>query len=478
MLNIFLYLLFISIAIFFIYKYYKNKNIEKKKSIKRKDKNKFISLLQDTYMKEQSLKQMCNISLNLIVNKFEAINASLYLFDETNDKLYLGATYGIKHDTLKHTLDLHENIISENVLHKEINVKEINQNINIGNIETNLTKLVTIPLLEFDKSIGTIQLTFDDRFNNIDIKFLQQSTSVIATYINKALQYNITKKYSDLINKNVLMSQTDLDGNIIQISEELCSLSKYTKDELIGKNHRIFRHEDMSKDFFSDMWETITKGTSWRGEIKNRTKDGTYYWIDTIISPDSDINGNVTGYTSISTNISDKKKIEEIAITDNLTSLYNKRYFNTMFSQQIDISRRSKTLLAFVLIDIDDFKLYNDTYGHQDGDKILKRVAIALKRTLRRPDDYTFRLGEDEFGLLFYITTKDDGIAITEIIRENIEKLHIQHSENSASPYITISLGLSVISPTEINNTEEIYEKTNKALHSAKNMGKNQISIA
>lgn len=478
MLDIFLYLILTSISIFFIYRYYKNKDKENKKSIKRKDKNKFINLLQDAYMKEQSLKQVCDISLNLIVNKFEAINASLYLFDETNDKLYLSAAYGIKHNTLKHTLDLHENIISENILQKKINIRDISENINLGNIETNSTKLVTIPLLEFDKSVGTLQLAFDDKFNNISIDFLQQVVSLMAIYINKAIKYDESSKYLKMIDKNVLISHTDLNANIIEISDALCNLSQYTKDELIGKNHRIFRHEDMSKEFFTDMWDTITKGITWRGDIKDKTKDGSFYWVDTIISADHDINGNIIGYTAIRTNITDKKKIEEIAITDTLTSLFNRRHFENIFIQQIDLSRRSKKMLALVLIDIDYFKQYNDTYAHKNGDKVLKRVATALKRTLRRPDDYTFRLGEDQFGLLFYVSNEDDGLSIAEIVRENVEKLHIEHCENPASMFVTISAGISIIKPNEINDTDEIYKKANKALSIAKNSGKNQTSMA
>jgi len=232
----------------------------------------------------------------------------------------------------------------------------------------------------------------------------------MGTYINKAQKDEESLKYMKLIDKNVLISKTDLDGNMIEVSDYFCKLSKYSKDELIGENHRILKHEDMENDFFKNLWDTIIEGKIWKGDIKNKTKDGGFYWADTTISPDCDINGNIIGYTVIRNDITDKKLIEEISITDGLTSLYNRRHFDNVFEQQIKQSKRDKNLLAFLIIDIDHFKQYNDTYGHQEGDKTLQLVAKALSETLKRPNDYTFRLGGEEFGLLYHIEDIDGAI--------------------------------------------------------------------
>ena len=472
-----LYILLVIIVSFGIYyNYIKSDKDSKLKKIK-KEQYEFIQKLQEDYIKDEDLKQICNKSLNHIINYFNAINGSLYLFNEENKKLYLGATYGIKYDSLEQTLDLHENLISENILEKEIKIIDIDQKINLGSVNTNCTKLITIPIMEFEKSIGTIQLIFDNQFKKVDIEFLKSVISLMGTYINKAQKDEESQRYLKLIDKNVLISKTDLNGNITEVSEQFCILSQYTKDELLGKTHRIVKHKDMGKKVFIDMWDTITNGDVWNGEVKNRKKDGSFYWVDSHITPDCDINGNIIGYTALRIDITDKKKVEQIAITDGLTSLYNRRHFDNIFPQQIEISKREKNLLAFVLMDIDHFKQYNDTYGHQDGDTTLKLVAKALRDTLQRPGDYTFRLGGEEFGLVYHVKSAQDAILIANTARENIEQLKIDHSGNSASKFVTISSGLYIVNNDDNSTIDDIYKKADEALYTSKQSGRNQISL-
>lgn len=442
----------------------------------KKEQQKFIGLLREEYSKQETLKEICGKSINYMISEFKAINGSLYIFDSDNDKLYLAATYGIKYSSLKHTLEMHENLIAENIHEKKIKVVDVNKKIVLGNLETTSAKLVTIPVMEFDKNVGTIQLTFDDKFDEVDLEFLTAVVSLMGSYIYKAEKDEESQRYFKLIDQNVLISKTDLDGNIISVSEQLCILSKYTKEELIGKTHRVLRHPDMPKELYQDIWRTITKGEIWKGEIKNRTKDGGFYWISSIIAPDRDLNGNIIGYTAIRDNITDRKTIEQIAITDGLTSLYNRRRFDELFPHQIQVGKRDKNLLAFLLIDIDHFKQYNDAYGHQDGDTALKMVASALKNTLNRPSDYTFRLGGEEFGLLYQIENEDDAIEIANNARINVENLKIEHSGNSASKYVTISSGLYVVKSDDRSSVEEIYKKADEALYVAKQSGRNQVS--
>ncbi|MCF6339775.1 MAG: diguanylate cyclase [Sulfurimonas sp.] len=471
------YVLIILIIIFSMYMTFFKIQREIKASKKAHDENQFINALRDDYSQNITLEKICNISLNHLVKKFDVINGSLYIFDKENFKLYLGSAYGIKKDSLKQTLDLHENLISENILEREINIKNVQIPTNLGNVETTCTKLITIPLLKFEKSIGTIQLTIDDKFNDIDLNFLQQIVSIMTTYIYKAQIDDESSKYLKLIDKNVLISKTDLDGNIIEISEQLCILSGFSKKDLIGKNHRIMKSSRMSDEFFTNMWDTLSKGQIWSGDIQNAKKNGDYYWVDTTISPDCDLNGNIIGYTAIKRDITDRKTIEKIAITDGLTSLFNRRHFDTIFSQQIKIACRANSLLCFVLLDIDFFKQYNDTYGHQDGDIALKRVALALKQVIKRPNDYVFRLGGEEFGMLYNVKNKKDAFTIAENTRKYIENLEIEHLQNTASKYLTISAGIYIIKPNDILSENQIYKKCDDALYQAKQYGKNQISI-
>ena len=444
---------------------------------KKQANNQFLNTLRDQYTKQLSLKQICENSLGQIIHHFKAINGSLYLYDQENEKLYLGASYGIKKEDLKQSLYLHENLISENISDQKVIIMDIEQSVSLGNIEVKATKLVTLPVFEFEHKIGSIQLLFDHQFDKVDPEFLTTVISSIASYIFKAQKDDEAEKYLKLINKNVLISKTDLEGNIIDASEAFCTLSKYSKDELTGQNHRIFRHDDMLDSTYKSMWDTITKGQTWSGEIHNKDKNNESYWVNTVITPDSDINGNIIGYTALRTDITDKKKLEKLSITDGLTSLFNRRHFDNIFPRQIEATKRNHTILAFVLIDIDHFKQYNDSYGHQEGDRTLKKVANTLKNTLMRPNDYVFRIGGEEFAMLFSIKNRDNAAMIANKAKKNIEDLKIEHIANSASAYITISLGVQIIDSLSMETTDTIYKKTDDALYRAKQNGRNQIAM-
>jgi len=292
----------------------------------------------------------------------------------------------------------------------------------------------------------------------------------------------IVKKSKELNNsiltmsKYVIYSKTDLKGVITEASDAFCEISQYSRDELVGKSHNIIRHKDMPKSAFKDMWQTIKSGKTWSGEVKNRKKDGTHYWVVADISPEFDANGNIFSYVAIRHDITDKKKVEEIAITDGLTALYNRRHFDDVFPQQIALCRRKKELLAFVIIDIDHFKQYNDIYGHQGGDTALKLVAQSLHDTLRRHNDYIFRLGGEEFGLIFHAKSTDEVLLTANKVRQNIEKLKIEHTGNSASKFLTTSSGLYIIKHDDTLSTDEIYKKADEALYISKHNGKNQVN--
>lgn len=114
------------------------------------------------------------------------------------------------------------------------------------------------------------------------------------------------------VDQNVIYAKSDISGNIIEVSQAFCDTCGYTKQELIGKKFKIFRHPDMPSDVFKDLWSTIASGNTWQREIKNLAKDGSFYWIRLTIQPDFDNNGKIESYTAISQNITNRKRIESI----------------------------------------------------------------------------------------------------------------------------------------------------------------------
>lgn len=289
---------------------------------------------------------------------------------------------------------------------------------------------------------------------------------------------NTISRYITLTDEHVMSSKTSPDGTITFVSQAMCDISGYTKNELIGKNHNILRHPDMPKSIYMELWNTIQNGETWRGEIKNITKNNTSYWTSNIISPEYDENGEHIGYTSIKHDITDKKLLEEVSITDELTKLYNRRHFNTAFFKTIDESHKNGDFLVFTIFDIDNFKKYNDTYGHSSGDNTLKAIANTAKSVGQKTNSTAFRIGGEEFAIICSATTKDECMQNIEEIKEAIQLLNIPHKKNEPYGVVTASFGVYGIncSKQEAKPTmDEIYKTGDELLYKAKESGRNRI---
>jgi len=168
------------------------------------------------------------------------------------------------------------------------------------------------------------------------------------------------------------------------------------------------------------------------------------------------------------------RRLETYSMTDPLTGLYNRRKFNSVFPDSLRASQRHTRLLNFAIIDIDNFKKYNDNYGHVAGDNALVTISNLLQSKLLRADDYIFRLGGEEFGILFYA---DDEIMASEFvsdIRLAVQELAIPHKGNDGFRYVTISLGMVTIKRTD-SDMLDLYKMADDLLYKVKRSGKNQI---
>ncbi len=300
-------------------------------------------------------------------------------------------------------------------------------------------------------------------------------SKVINIFLNLK-QIQEIKTFDNLIDKNIITSSTNKKGEIVSVSEAFCEISGYTRQELLGVNHNILKHPDMPNSIYKELWETISNGKTWKGEIKNLKKNGDYYWVKAVIEPNFSKEGKIIGYSAIRYDITDKKLIEIISITDGLTNIYNRRYFDEIFPKIINNAKRKNELVAFLFMDIDHFKQYNDNYGHQKGDTVLIEVAKCLKESLNRSSDFTFRLGGEEFAIVYQADTKEKAIEFANTIKNNIENLKIKHEFNSASSYITESMGLICKNANDII-VDEVYKEADNLLYEAKKSGRNQIKV-
>jgi len=348
------------------------------------------------------------------------------------------------------------------ILNKLINSISVKQNQDI------LNKWISI---KYEESVDYTKVLFVlGIFLFVIIIVLIKNNSI--NRINRKLE-----EYIEVVDKNVLTSSTDLEGNITYASQAFCDISGYSKDEILGLNHRIIRHEDTKDELFEDLWNTIKSGKTWTGEIKNKKKDGGFYWIKATISPTYNEKKQIIGYTSIRHDITDKKLIEEISITDGLTNIYNRRHFNEISQKYLNSAKRKNEFIVFLIMDVDHFKEYNDTYGHQKGDKVLISISKTLKEKTHRADDFCFRLGGEEFGVLYKADTKEKAVLFAQMIKVSIENLFIEHEKNSASQFITVSVGLYCNYAQEIENFDEVYKIADELLYKSKESGRNCITV-
>jgi len=162
---------------------------------------------------------------------------------------------------------------------------------------------------------------------------------------------------------------------------------------------------------------------------------------------------------------------------DPLTGIYNRRFLEDSLKRITNSLNRSGDVLSVMMIDIDYFKKYNDTYGHSEGDACLKKVAEALSETLLRPDDFAARYGGEEFTVVLPYTDENGARYVAEKILESVRELNIPHEKNEAADHVTISVGLTTCNAEYTQDGGAFIKQADKALYSSKQNGRNQYTF-
>jgi diguanylate cyclase (GGDEF)-like protein len=173
-----------------------------------------------------------------------------------------------------------------------------------------------------------------------------------------------------------------------------------------------------------------------------------------------------------------RDNLEQMSITDQLTGLYNRRYFDRMLTSEIRRSSRSHDCLSLLMIDIDRFKIYNDSNGHLAGDECLKLICHTVKKTFRRVGDLVSRYGGEELAVLLPSTGLISACMLAENTRKNVEELQISYTGVPENGNVTISIGVAAATPEPGANPQQILNDADKALYQAKTKGRNKIVAA
>ncbi len=289
--------------------------------------------------------------------------------------------------------------------------------------------------------------------------------SKLQSQLSKA--YSEIKKNVDIIDKHVIVSTTDKHGVVKSVSTCFTKITGYTEDEIIGKTHSILRHPDTQDETYQDMWETLLSGKTWTGDIQDRNKFGIDFWLHVIITVEFTESGEIDGFTAIAQNITNKKNIEQMSITDCLTGLYNRHKLEDSLSSEVARYERHNTPFSIIVFDIDFFKKINDTYGHQAGDDTLVQLAKIFKDNARE-NDCVSRWGGEEFLIIAGGTDLDGAFLFADKLRKIVEEYNF-----AVIGKTTISCGVAEYDGKE--STSVLVSRADTALYKAKHSGKNIV---
>ncbi len=275
------------------------------------------------------------------------------------------------------------------------------------------------------------------------------------------------------------------------MSPSIEKLTGYSPREIesAGLSSLIISIEDIGKKKLSP--EAIQKirqegkTGEYRADYLIRAKAGDMVWLGDHSFPWIDKSGSLVGSVGILSDITERKQMEaklqemnlelqRIATLDGLTKVANRRRFDEFLELEWKRAMREGSPISLILIDIDHFKLFNDTYGHQAGDDCLKAVAQAIRGCVKRPMDLVARYGGEEFTVVLPNTDEKGAFLIAQLAGREVRNLGIPHAKASKIGCVSISCGVSTIYPSRGSTSEELVSRADEALYAAKDRGRNQ----
>ena len=268
----------------------------------------------------------------------------------------------------------------------------------------------------------------------------------------------------------MIMNEHD---EIQYVNEKFCQLTGYRPEEVAHRPSSIFKSSDTDRSLHRKILETLRSGNEWKGEIRNRKKDGTEIYCLESRSIITDESERITHFVAVLEDISERKVAEEtitrLAYYDSLTDLPNRRHFHERLEQAAALCRRSGGRMAVFYLDLDRFKSINDTLGHGAGDALLKLMAQRLSSHLLRETDVVARLGGDEFAIISLDVSHSAAAVVAEkLIGVARQPLLVEDNEL----HLTVSVGISMF-PDDTSNLDELIKFADIALYDAKAQGKN-----
>ncbi|PAQ14054.1 hypothetical protein CD798_12270 [Bacillaceae bacterium SAOS 7] len=323
----------------------------------------------------------------------------------------------------------------------------------------------------------------------------EQESGVVVSYVDmtesKLSELKLRKseqRYRMITDHSTdFISVHSLDGVYTYVSPICYHMLGYQPEEMIGKIAYDFFHPDDIGQIASSHSLIQSKNEIQTFSYRIRRKNGEYIWFETKAQKLLSIDDGVEEIICISRDVTmHQLKLKELEIEkqiltnkiyiDELTGLFNRRFFNKKFSEEYEKLRTCNAPLSLLMIDIDYFKQYNDTYGHQQGDEALKAVANRLRRNVRKFDSVC-RVGGEEFCVLLPHTSKEEAFLLAERLCQKVKDLQLSHPTSRVSKYVTVSIGASTMEDMHesISGHQSLLDKADQALYEAKRSGRSRV---
>jgi diguanylate cyclase (GGDEF)-like protein/PAS domain S-box-containing protein len=282
---------------------------------------------------------------------------------------------------------------------------------------------------------------------------------------------------------------TNRKREIIYVNKAFTTSTGYTWDEALGHNPRILQSGIHEPAFYAELWRSIRERGYWQGEIWNKRKNGEVFVEWQNIMQLCDARGRIAYYGAIFSDITERKRVEEriisqnhelekLATSDSLTELANRYLFNIRLDAEWQAAKLSRSPLAMILLDVDNFKLYNDTYGHQEGDLCLKRVSSVLRAAYSGANrNLAARYGGEEFAIILPGLHSEQALLAAEQLRLAVLEEQIPHCASPTIPHVTISLGVASCVPDDSSQPTQLIQMADQALYRAKSAGRNHAGL-
>lgn len=372
------------------------------------------------------------------------------------------------------------------------NFKEKNLSIFYKDAEKlNINSLGTFPIKKFNETIGVLIIYsrefefFDKEVEVLFDKLVSDITRCLEKiYYEKARleQESESRLYSYAFESSAPMIITDFKNTIIKVNQAFCRLMGYSKDEIIGNDPRMFKAPNQSTEHAKNLWNSLKINGIWSGDVYDKRANDEMVALKATITAIRDKDNKVTNYLGQYMDNSDQKDKEKVlehqATHDNLTGLPNRLLLTDRADHAIKKAVRNKIFGGMIFIDLDNFKVVNDTLGHDIGDVLLITVSQKIEQAIRE-EDTVARLGGDEFIVLLDNVGNNDEEAknnimdIAQKIKTNLNTItHIKGHENPS----TASIGVTLFSDSTVS-VQDIIKQADDAMYKAKNSGKNRVEF-